>query len=96
VEKKKDEEVQCEEKIERRDRIETKESSNENSLDDEETEEFVEPFYIGHQGIRYSNDVDGRQQEQDDRREDDMDMGIGDYAWCAEENRCGDFYDWSS
>ena len=93
VEKKKDGEVQCEEKIERRDRIETKESSNENSLDDEETEEFVEPFYIGYQGIRYSNDVDGRQQEQDDRREDDMDMGIGDYAWCAEENRCGDFYD---
>ena len=92
VEKKKDEEVQCEEKIECRDRIETKESSNENSLDDEETEEFVEPFYIGYQGIRYSNDVDGRQQEQDDR-EDDMDMGIGDYAWCAEENRCGDFYD---
>ena len=47
-------------------------------------------------GIRYSNDVDGRQQEQDDR-EDDMDMGIlylGDSAWCAEENRCGDFYDY--
>ena len=72
-EKDKEAEVQCEEKYERQDRIETKEGSFENSWYDEEIKECAEPFYIGFKGNRYSNNFDGRQQEQDDR-EDDMDQ----------------------
>ena len=56
----KDVEVQCEEKYERRDRIETKERSYESSWYDEEIKEFVEPFYIWFKGTsnRYSNNFD--------------------------------------